>query len=74
MRNYKSISNYFEYYKMGTIPFYKDVETGYIYSLDYYTRECCSVNHEDELKGIETYFIRLPNCIELYWNEPSFYV
>ena len=74
MRNYKNISNYFEYYKMGTIPFYKDVETGYIYSLDYCTRECYSINYEDDLRELKHTFFKLFNSIEIYWDEPSFYV
>ncbi len=71
VRNYKSISNYFKYFKVDAI---EDIETGYLYSLDYCTGKCYSINHEDDLKDIETYFYELPNCIELYWNEPSFYV
>lgn len=71
MRKYKSITDYIEYHKVDAI---EDTETGYVYSLDYCTKECCSINHEDELKGVETYFIKLPNYIELYWDEPSFYV
>mgnify|MGYP003309297509 CR=1 FL=1 len=70
MRNYKSITDYIEYPKVDAI---EDIGTSYIYSLDYCTGECYSMNHEDDLKGIETYFFKLPDYIELYWDEPSFY-
>ena len=69
MRNYKSISNYFEF-----LDAIKDTETGYVYSLDYCTGECYPINFEDKLKGRNLLFIKLPNCIELYWDESSFYV
>lgn len=71
MRTYKSITNYIEYHKVDAI---EDLKTEDIYSLDYCTGECHSINHKDKLKGRNLLFFKLPNCIELYWDEPSFYV
>ena len=69
MRNYKSIIDYIEYHKVNAI---EDLDTGYIYNLDYCTHEIFSMNFILG-NGIKEYFIRLPNSIEIWYDEPCLY-
>lgn len=67
MRTYKSITDYIEYYKVDAV---EDLNTGDVYSLDYYAHEIFSMKLGN---GIKEYFIILPNSIEVWYDEPCLY-